>query len=350
MIFCANFWGLLGLSMPTVPTVCALSLRKVVNAAGQRVDTRRLLRSIGLDREAIEDPSLKVPYADMMMLSEHAARATGDAAFGLHIGERVHMREYGLVGQLQLTSSNLGEAFRGLVRYLPIWTDVGTFSLDGDRQVAQLEWRFFGNSLPEPRQDCEISLATATKFVVSSIGKRYPLREVWFQHAKPKDTTEHARIFGAPVHFGMRTNALLLDARLLDLPLLTARPKAHARMVETAERLLSAPSTVSSFSQCVVSFIRQHLSQGNDIALAASARHFGLSRRNLQRKLEEEHCSYRALVQRARQDLAQYLLCGTGQTVTETAYALGYSEPSAFQRAFQKWHGMPPGVYASNRD
>lgn len=336
--------------MPTVPTVCALSLLKVVNAAGRRVDAGCLLRSIGLDREAIEDPTLKVPYADMMLLSEHAARATGDSAFGLHIGERVRMREYGLVGELQLTSSTVGEALRGLVRYLPIWTDVGTFSLDQDRRVAELQWRFFGNSLPDPRQDCEISMATAARFVLSSIGERYQLREVWFQHAKPKETTEHARIFGAPVHFGMRTNALLLDATLLDCPLPSARPMAHARMVETAERLLAARSSENSFAECVVSFIRLELNQGGDFELEAAARHLGFSHRTLQRRLKQEGCSYRELVQQARHDLSQYLLCSSGQTVTKAAYSLGYSEPSAFQRAFRKWHGVPPGAYARDPD
>jgi AraC-like DNA-binding protein len=331
--------------MPTVPTVCALSLRKIVNAAGRHVDTRRLLRTIGLDREAIEDPSLKVPYADMMMLSEQAARATHDSAFGLHVGERVDMREYGLNGELQITSSTVGEALRGLVRYLPIWTDVGTFSLELDARVAQLQWQFFGNSLPEPRQDCEISLATAAKFVLSSIGSRYRLREVWFQHAKPNDTTEHKRIFRAPVNFGMPTNALLLDTRLLDLPLPTANPEHHAKAVETAERLLSAPSHEHRFSQCVVSFIRQELIRGGDFELEAGARHFGVSRRSLQRKLKQEACSYRQLVQHARQDLSQYLLRGDQRTAAQTAYALGYSEPSAFQRAFRRWQGIPPGAF-----
>lgn len=331
--------------MPTIPTVCALSLRKIVNVAGRRVDTRRLLRTIGLDREAIEDPSLKVPYADMMMLSEHAARGTHDSAFGLHVAERVGLQEYGLNGELQITSSTVGEALRSLVRYLPIWTDAGAFRLEIDRGVAQLQWQFFADSLPEPRQDCEISLATTAKLVLSSIGERYRLREVWFQHAKPRDTSEHKRIFRAPVHFGMPANALLLDPRLLDLPLPTASPEHHAKAVEIAERLLSVPSHQSSFSQCLVGFIRQELSRGGDFELEAGARHFGVSRRTLQRKLEQESCSYRELVQRARQDLSQYLLASRGCTVSKTAYTLGYSEPSAFQRAFRRWQGMPPGAY-----
>jgi AraC-like DNA-binding protein len=50
-------------------------------------------------------------------------------------------------------------------------------------------------------------------------------------------------------------------------------------------------------------------------------------------------------VEQARQELSQYLLLGANRTATETAYALGYSEPSVFHRAFHRWHGMTPGKY-----
>lgn len=330
--------------MSNVSTVFARSVRKIARAVHPRGNAHHLLRTVGLDREAIEDPSFRIPYADMMLLSEQAARMTQDAAFGLHVGERVDQHEYGLIGDAITTSATLGEALRRLVRYLPIWTNVGAFSLEVEGPGAHFQWEFSERSLPEPRHDCEMTLATLARFNSSSVGSHCKPREVWFQHARPKDTTEHARIFRAPVHFGMPTNALLLDRRLLDTPLSTADPNTHAAIIEAAEQLLARPCTETSFSQRVLSFVRRELSNGG-FDLETAARHFGLSRRTLQRRLEQESCSYRQLVQQARQDLSQYLLCSANRTATETAYALGYSEPSAFQRAFQKWHGMPPGAY-----
>lgn len=72
----------------------------------------------------------------MMLLTELAARMTKDTAFGLHVGERVEQHSYGLVGYSVITSSTLGEALRCLVRYLPIWTNVGTFRLDVEGSLA----------------------------------------------------------------------------------------------------------------------------------------------------------------------------------------------------------------------
>jgi len=177
-----------------------------------------------------------------------------------------------------------------------------------------------------------------------SRGAGWTPKEVWFQHAKPRDTSEHARIFHAPVRFGMSTNALLLDRESLSTPLKTSHRGSHGAITKAAERLLPKAWGEASCSQGVLSFIRQNLGSG-DFDLEAAARELGISRRTLQRKLGEESCSYRQLVQQARRDLSQYLLLATPATATATAYALGYSEPSVFQRAFLKWHGTPPGQY-----
>ncbi len=330
--------------MARVPTVFAKSAGKIAHCVALCHNADRLLQTIGLDREALDDPALRIPYADMMMLSEHAARMTADSAFGLHVGERVDHREYGLVGWALISSSTLGEALRNLVRYLPIWTNGGTFSLDVDGAVAHFRWQYSHASLPESRHDCEMSMATLAELRQLSGGDAWSPREVWFQHAKPKDTSEHTRIFRAPVRFSMPSNALLLDRRSLDVPLRTAQPDLHRTVTTAADQLLPDASGEASMSQSVLSFIRQNLSSGC-CDMKSAARQLGVSRRTLQRKLRGESSSYRDLVQQARQDLSQYFLLDTPATATATAYALGYSEPSVFHRAFHKWNGKSPGAY-----
>ncbi len=329
--------------MSTAPTVLARSVRKIADSVASHDKARHLLRAVGLDHEAIDDPLLRIPSADMMLMFELAARMTKDAAFGLHVGERFDQRSYGIVGHSVITSATLGEGLRSLVRYLPIWTNVGEFKLEVENSVAHFQWRYANCSLPEPRHDCETSLATVVHFNRLSKIDWNP-REVWFQHKKPKDVSEHARIFRAPVRFGMPTTALLLDSRLLALPLESADPVAHQVITEAADQLLAAECSEASCSQTVLSFIRQRLSSG-EFSLDHAALHLGMSRRSLQRKLSQESSSHRILVQRARRDLSRYLLLGMQTTATEAAYHLGFSEPSAFQHAFHKWHGTPPQAY-----
>jgi hypothetical protein len=195
----------------------------------------------------------------MMMLSDRAAIMTKDAAFGLHVGERAPENQYGLVGDLMLSSSSLGGALRCLVRYLPIWTNLGVFKLGIEGDVAHFRWEYARVSLPDPGHDCEKSMATVMRLNRFTANERWSPKEVWFQHAKPRDTSEHARIFRAPVRFGMPTNALLFDPRLLDLPLTTTRPGSHRLVTRAAEQLLPASGHNVSISQLAASFIRQNM-------------------------------------------------------------------------------------------
>lgn len=326
------------------PTVFARSVRKIADAVAPRGDARHLLKAVGLDRDALRDPLLRIPYADMMMLSELAARMTKDAAFGLHVGEQVEQHSYGIVGCSVVSSATLGEALHSLERYLPIWTNVGAFKLDVDKSVAHFQWRYSNGSLPEPRHDVEMSMATVVRFNRLSNGAAWRPREVWFAHPKPKDVSEHARIFRAPVRFGMPVNSLLLDSSALNVPLRGANSVAHQVIAEAADQLLAMDPGNANLTQSVLSFIRQRLCSG-DFNLQDASRHLGLSRRTLQRKLRQESSSHRLLVEQARRDLSRCLLLGSHATATEAAYALGFSDPTAFHHAFQRWHGMPPQAY-----
>jgi AraC-like DNA-binding protein len=325
-------------------TVLARSARKIADAIAPRGKTRHLLQAVGLDREALRDPALRIPYADLMMLSELAARMTKDVAFGLHVGERVQQNSYGIVGYSVVSSATLGEALRTLQRYLPIWTNVGAFKLDVEQSVAHFQWKFSDSSLPEPRHDVEMTMAAIARFDRLSRRAHWTPREVWFEHAKPKDVSEHARIFRAPVRFGMPVNSLLLDRRLLSLPLTGANPVAHQIITDAAEQLLAISPGAANLTQSLLSFIRQRLCSG-DFGLQDASRHLGVSRRTLQRKLGEQSSSHRLLVEQARRDLSRCLLLGSQATATEAAYALGFSDPTAFHHAFQRWHGMPPQAY-----
>jgi AraC-like DNA-binding protein len=330
--------------MSQVPTVFARSVRKIADAVAVRGDARSLLRTIGLDQDTIDDPELRIPYADMMMLSEHAARMTKDAAFGLHVGERVKVQSYGIVGYSIMTSSTVGEALRSQIRYLPLWTNVGNFKLDVEGPVARFRWEYSAVSLPESHHDYEMSLATVTQFLRFLTSASWKPREVWFRHPKPNDTSDHVRIFRAPTHFGMPANALVFDSSFLASPIKTANPYAHRALTAVAEQLSARTPEAQTFSQATLSLVRQGMSRG-DVSLGAVSRRLGVSRRTLQRRLTLECSSHRKLLQRARQDVSRFLLSCTDVTTVEAAYALGFSEPSAFYHTFQEWFGVSPREY-----
>ena len=79
--------------------------------------------------------------------------------------------------------------------------------------------------------------------------------------------------------------------------------------------------------------------------MTAVARSLGISVRSLRRRLDEEGVSYTSLLNEARATLAKRMLDDPRRSIYETAYAMGFSDPSAFHRAFKRWTGMTPTQY-----
>ena len=80
----------------------------------------------------------------------------------------------------------------------------------------------------------------------------------------------------------------------------------------------------------------------NEATIERTAGHLGLSKRTLQRRLEDEGENFRALVNSTRESLARHYLGNTTMSGAEIAFLLGFEDPNSFYRAFQDWTGQTP--------
>jgi AraC-like DNA-binding protein len=79
------------------------------------------------------------------------------------------------------------------------------------------------------------------------------------------------------------------------------------------------------------------------------ARDLGLSTRSLRRRLAEDGASYKALVQSVLELRATQMLGDPNRTIQDTAAEMGFSDASAFQRAFKRWKGMTLGQFRETK-
>jgi AraC-like DNA-binding protein len=70
-----------------------------------------------------------------------------------------------------------------------------------------------------------------------------------------------------------------------------------------------------------------------------------MSSRKLQRQLQSAGTTFNTILNEIRQDLAQNYLGEENNSMTEIAFLLGFSESSAFSRAFKRWMGVSPTEY-----
>ena len=155
-----------------------------------------------------------------------------------------------------------------------------------------------------------------------------------FPHQKPKDTTAHRRVFGESVHFGQPRAELVFATSDLERPLASHDPSVLEAFVEEEERLsLAAAHAATSTKERVRHLLHARMRVG-DASLAAIARVLGLSTRSLQRKLLEESAPFSALVEDVRASEAKRYVVERKLSFGEIAFRLGFSQQSAFFRAF----------------
>ena len=171
-------------------------------------------------------------------------------------------------------------------------------------------------------------------------------RAVSFSHAAPSSDQEYRRVFRARVEFGARENAVEFERALLELPLVAADPDLLEVLEPQIEDFLARVPHRQRFSVRAREAVRSAL-QGGDATLDAAARALGLSPRTLQRRLREEDTSHREVLEEVRAELASLYLADLELSLDQVAARLGFSEPSAFHRAFRRWTGTTPAAYRS---
>ncbi len=152
---------------------------------------------------------------------------------------------------------------------------------------------------------------------------------------------EHRRLLGPSVRFAQKDDAVVYETTALETPLISADPALLEVFEGDARRRLAALAARDGVSGRVLTFLAARL-KGTVPPLSVVASALAMSERSIQRSLSEENTTYRQLIDEVRKDLAIEHLSRPGASATDVAFLLGFSEPSAFTRAFRRWTGLAP--------
>jgi AraC-like DNA-binding protein len=277
-----------------------------------------------------------------MALMRAAKVLANDDALALHFGETYAIDELSVVGLIGAASATLAEAFVQVNRYAKLVVEV-----DGqrDRLVLQrdgselwiVDTRDNPNAFPEMTESSFARMVcTARRF-----GRADLVKAVHVTHPAPAWRAEYDRIFQVPVTFESDKNALLTDPSWMEL-----KPAAPSRYVfgvlsERAEALLKELEEAKSVRGRVERLLMPLLHTGN-IGMETIANRMAFSRQTLFRRLKEEGVTYEKVLDNLRRRLALSYLNEKNISVNETAYLVGFSDATAFSRAFKRWTGTSP--------
>jgi AraC-like DNA-binding protein len=333
----------------------AVCMRKVTVAASLLADFLGYLRMQGFDADGVAqraglprqpDPSARVPGEQMYALWTEAIVTTGDHDLGLHSGMSFQPGALDIVGYVMLSAHTASDAVRRGARLLQVLND--GLALDIERRAATTTLRLRmlpvdgGALFSDPRQLVETILAGAL-YQVRLLTQRsaVPLA-VRFRHGRPlTGDREHVRLLGIAPQFAADTDEIVLANHDLDLPLRSANPQLLAAFESHADAALAALHRPDALSDRALHEIVAQL-KGEAPTIAQVAKVLAMSPRHLQRGLAHEGTTFQTLLDDARRELSLRHLASPDATVAKVAWLVGFSEPSAFHRAFRRWTGHSP--------
>ncbi|KYF88934.1 hypothetical protein BE18_04130 [Sorangium cellulosum] len=320
-------------------------VRMLVGAArAGGVEVTDVLDRFGCTQAALAEIDGRAPHELLITLWQEVPRRLGDDAFGVRLAQRHRAGDFDLMDYALLNAPDLGGCVRRLLRYQRLLHDAAGVRLElGERDASVV------HLLPTPdradalRHLSEWGLALILSYGQRLVGALSPV-EVAFVHAAPADTTAHERCFAAPLRFHAARTELRFDRAELERPAAGGDPELGRLLDRHASEQLTRLPTSATIVDQVRRQITESLQDGPPEA-STVARRLGLSQRSFFRRLKEHGTNFQALVEQVRRTLALKHMRDPRLSLTEIAFLLGYSEVSAFHRAFRRWTGESPGAH-----
>lgn len=276
-------------------------------------------------------------------LLERAARQLQDPALGLHVGAAIAPAHLGPLGYVLLASSSLMAAMARYMSYQRLVHDVSPVRHYLEHGAVTLEWSSESRAMGLLANQCGMAaLLQFARTITATEAAPGPVAQaVHFVEPPPDDLAPYAAFFQCPVLFGQSATRICFPAQFLAQPLHRSDPALVAILEQQVQRLFAQLPPKDPVEQAIRQLISRHLLQG-ELALDRVAQDLHVSGRTLRRRLEDRGWSFRALLEDTRQRLAQDYLRDVRLSLPEVALLLGYSEQSAFNRAFVRWTGLSP--------
>jgi AraC-like DNA-binding protein len=266
---------------------------------------------------------------------------------GLMAGSEYHLTTYGIWGYALITSTTFRQAVELGLRYLDLTFAFSKVELRQANGIASIVLSV--DHLPPAVRTFVAERDSAAIQVLQRelFGVSLPLRSMEFTFPLTGDPAKYEAMFGCVPQFCAELNRARFDEQWLSLPLPKANETSSKVCEIQLESLLSRRMQRGGVSAWLRNKLLADISSSPSLDQIATD-HF-MTERTLRRRLADEGTSFRDLLAEVRQTMAEELLSSTGLSVSEVAARLGYSSPSAFIHAFQKWHGCSPRQFLDTR-
>jgi AraC-like DNA-binding protein len=310
---------------------------------GRDLDADELLANVGLSSSLLQVPQARVSAKHYGALWRSIALALDDEFFGQD-SRRMKAGSFAMLCHAVVACKTLSQALdRSLRFYALILDDIsGSWERNATEAKIVLHERAPGASQRVFAHELLLLLLYGVSCWL--VGRRIPILRTEFSYAEPVHSAEYRLMYSADLRFGRPNTLIAFDAGYLDLPVVQNEKSVKEFLRTAPESILLKYKNSSSLSARVRRRLRQYL-PGEVADFEELADELNMTPATLRRRLHEEGESYQSIKDQLRRDLAISYLSHSSRSVMDIALELGFSERSAFHRAFRKWTGASPGEF-----
>lgn len=324
------------------PVLCGREIRGIAAVLPPELDEAELATKAGLAMPLADLPLEQCTDDAVQRLWRAILSATDDPTVPFVIGTRLPFGTYEIIDYLTSVCATAGEAFVRLAKYFGLVTHWFRWSCDADAADPIVYLDAVDGSPEEHLVFVQYILGVA-------FGRFHDLVDAPFECHRvdvalpPLPPTAYERFFGCPVTFGAERTAIVVTRASWSAPLKRSEAGLQQVLEAHAQTLIDRVRPPDGLAPVRVA-VQRSLADGapslEDVAKAVKT-----STRTLQRRLKDAGTSFQSVVDEERAAAALTYLADRRMAIGEIAYSLGYSEPSAFVRAFRRWTGETPNDY-----
>jgi AraC-like DNA-binding protein len=316
--------------------------------AASSVDPDEVLGEVGLDASDFSDPTNLIYLSSYCDFFELAASRTRRANFGLAFGTSFHPQQLGLLGYVAISAPTLGAALRQFATYLPTHQQATHLSVVlGPDKTAAIEYAILDGSIKHRQQDAELSIGMLLNMFRHSLGPTWRPSAIHLMHAKPAGRTQYEDYLSVTPRFEQTSNRLVFSRSDLESPM----PRQDDVLMRLLAHELHKSLRLRDYSVDVLERARQAVESalgGGTVSLEDISARCGLAPWTLRRKLKQRGLTFQQLISDTRRAAALRHMSAAQMSITRIAQELGYSEVSAFTRAFHRWTGVSPSHFMAS--
>ena len=313
------------------------------NTVEHGLDPISLLRKNRISPRLLLENNARLSVERFADLQVSTMLAMEDEALG-YADRRMPIGCWSMMCHAVIGSENLGQALSRFCRFYQLFEFGVHPYLEEQEDSAVIRLRQVSGDREADPYLSELVLFNVHRFSSWLVQEHLPIQVVELGYPPTANPGDYRHMFlGNPVVFDSDSTRMTLGRELLEKRVTQNEDSLRHFLRHPVLIMLTGSYASDSWTAKVRDLVRNRLADMPELKEVAST--LDVHPQTLRRRLSSEGTTFKEIKNQVRRDTALHFLGKQGLSIEEIAYRAGFSESSAFIRAFKGWTGVTPYTY-----